>query len=193
MVSIYFVRHAQPDFSWNDTSTRPLTAEGLEDSKRVTEMLADKNIMAVYSSPFKRTMQTVSGLADKLGLGIITDERLRERIIGKRTESDFLDYARHQWQDFGYKAIGGESLAEVQERNITALSPVISRHENESIAVATHGTSLSAIINYYDSRFGFDDFLGIINTMPYILKVIFENGRLTSMQDILRIEKVYNG
>ena len=193
MGSVYFVRHAQPDFSWSDTSTRPLTAEGLEDSKRVTEILADKDIRAVYSSPYKRTMQTVSGLADALGLDIITDERLRERIIGKRAESDFLDYARHQWEDFGYKAPGGESLAEVQERNIAALSPVIRSHESENIAVATHGTALSAIINYYDSNFGFDDFLGIINTMPYILRIEFEDGKFITMHDILRVEKVYNG
>ena len=34
MTIVYFVRHAQPDHSWNeDDSTRPLTIEGQQDSK----------------------------------------------------------------------------------------------------------------------------------------------------------------
>lgn len=28
MTKVYFVRHAQPDFGWEDDRTRPLTAEG---------------------------------------------------------------------------------------------------------------------------------------------------------------------
>lgn len=33
MTKVYFVRHAQPDFGWEDDRTRPLTTEGKEDSK----------------------------------------------------------------------------------------------------------------------------------------------------------------
>lgn len=38
MTSVYFVRHAQPDFNWSDDMTRPLTAEGEKDSEKVTEI-----------------------------------------------------------------------------------------------------------------------------------------------------------
>ncbi len=35
MTIFYFVRHAQPDFTWCDGMTRPLTAEGEKDSEKV--------------------------------------------------------------------------------------------------------------------------------------------------------------
>ena len=193
MTSVYFVRHAQPDFSWNDTKTRPLTDEGKADTEYVVKYLMDAYISAVYSSPFRRTIDTVKGLADMLGLDIVTIDALHERTIGKRTESDFLDYARHQWDDHTYKAQGGESLSEVRERNINVLEPLISRHENENIVIATHGTSLSTILNYYDSSYGYDDFMGIINLMPYIVRVDFESGKYLGRTDIFSCKKVYNG
>jgi len=48
MTSVYFVRHAQPEHSWGDDRTRLLTAEGIEDSKRVTEILSGINVDCNY-------------------------------------------------------------------------------------------------------------------------------------------------
>ena len=35
MTRVYFVRHAQPKFSWADDLTRPLTEEGMQDRSGV--------------------------------------------------------------------------------------------------------------------------------------------------------------
>lgn len=56
MNKVYFVRHAKPDFSVKDDLIRPLTEEGIKDSKKVTEFLMDKNITKIYSSPYKRAL-----------------------------------------------------------------------------------------------------------------------------------------
>lgn len=45
MTKVYFVRHAKPDFSVKDDLTRPLTEEGMNSCKKVTEFLIDKNII----------------------------------------------------------------------------------------------------------------------------------------------------
>lgn len=39
MTSIYFVRHAQPNHDWGNDRTRPLTKEGMTDSKEVVKAL----------------------------------------------------------------------------------------------------------------------------------------------------------
>lgn len=44
MTRVYFVRHAQPDFSWREDRTRPLTDEGKRDSKMVLDFLRDRGI-----------------------------------------------------------------------------------------------------------------------------------------------------
>lgn len=59
MTTIYFVRHAQPDYDWKDDITRPLTKEGLQDSKMVTEFLRNIKIDCFISSPCKRSIDTI--------------------------------------------------------------------------------------------------------------------------------------
>ena len=44
MNKVYFVRHARPDFNVEDELLRPLSEEGIEASKKVTEFLKNKNI-----------------------------------------------------------------------------------------------------------------------------------------------------
>lgn len=79
MTSIYFVRHAEPVHSWEVDRTRPLTAEGLEDSKKVTQVLEDVKLDYVISSPYRRSVDTIKDCIDIRGLNLHTDERFRER------------------------------------------------------------------------------------------------------------------
>ncbi len=79
MTKVYFVRHAQPEHTWEDDRTRPLTEDGKRDSGIVLEFLKDKKIDVFYCSPYKRSMDTIAKVADFFGKEIITDERLRER------------------------------------------------------------------------------------------------------------------
>ncbi len=65
ITSIYFVRHAHSTYT-PDELGRPLSKKGFEDAKRVTESLLSENINVVLSSPYKRAIQTVQGIADTL-------------------------------------------------------------------------------------------------------------------------------
>ncbi len=190
MTSIYFVRHAQPDYKFKNTSDRPLTNEGLQDRLKAADVLEKIDISAIYSSPYKRAYDTVLPLAERLGLEIVVDSRLRERLSGD-VVGDFLDFTRRQWRNFTFKTKVGECLQEVQERNIEAVKAILAAHPNQNVVVGTHGTSLSTIINYYISTSGFDDFLRIIDYMPYILKMNFDGERFISSEEIFHIEKTY--
>jgi len=181
--NIYFVRHAKPDLSIKDDLIRPLTEKGMLDSKQVTKVLMNKNIDAIYSSPYKRSFDTIKDFSDNSKLDIIINEDFRERKIGKWVE-DFRDFTLKQWEDFDYKIVNGESLREVQERNISALSDVIKNNLGKNIVIGTHGTALSTIINYYKPKFGHNDFWDIADKMPYILLFRFNNLEFESMQEI---------
>lgn len=79
MATVYFVRHAQPEFSWADDKTRPLTNEGIADSEKVCEALKDVKLTYAISSPYKRSIDTIKYCAESHRLSIDTDERFRER------------------------------------------------------------------------------------------------------------------
>ena len=176
MTKIYFVRHAQPEHALEDDRTRPLTGEGKKDSAIVFEFLKDKHIDAFYSSPYKRSMDTIADSADFFGKDIITDEDLREREKGENGNN--LGMFHKRWADHNYHEEGGESIAMVQKRNMRALTEILRDNIDKEVVVGTHGTALSTIFNFYDKSFGCDDFLRIIDWMPYVIELNFEGDKL---------------
>jgi len=176
MTKIYFVRHAQPEHAWEDDRTRPLTGEGIRDSAIVFEFLKDKHIDAFYSSPYKRSVDTIADSADFFGKDIITDEDLREREKGENGNNHGMFHKR--WADHNYHEEGGESIAMVQKRNMRALTEILRDNIDKEVVVGTHGTALSTILNFYDKSFGCDDFLRIVDRMPYVIELDFEGDKL---------------
>ncbi len=181
--TIYFVRHAESDVSVRDDLTRPLTARGEADALRVTTALKGLDIARVYSSPYKRAVDTVRDLAQTLGLEIITIDDLRERAVGGWVE-DFVGFAKKQWSDFSFKLPGGESPGEVQVRNVAAVLKMAAENPGTSIVIGTHGTAVSTIINYFNPAFGFADFYSIIDKTSYILRCVFQGQVLPSIEEI---------
>ena len=187
MNRIYFVRHAKPDFSVKEDLIRPLTEDGINDSKKVKDFLKDKNISKIYSSPYKRAIDTVKELSDFLHLDIEVVEDFRERKISSEWIEDFNDFSEKQWNDFNYKLNDGESLKEVQDRNIRELHKILNENDEENIVIGTHGTALSTIINYYDSNFNHSSFNKIKDIMPLIIVCEFDGIKLININYVLEI------
>ena len=61
----------------------------------------------------------------------------------------------------------------------------------EKNVIGTHGTALSTILNYYDPSFGVDDFLRIIDWMPYIVELSFIGHELIEKKELAHIYKEY--
>ena len=142
MTTVYFVRHAQPNYENHDDRSRELSAKGLLDRGLVTDFLSDKNIDVILSSPFKRAYDTVYDFALKNGLDIEVIEDFRERKIDSEWIPDFNAFCKAQWEDCSYKLSDGENLGEVQNRNIQALQQVLEKYNGKNIVIGSHGTDL---------------------------------------------------
>ncbi|MEY8462856.1 histidine phosphatase family protein [Streptococcus merionis] len=171
--TIYFVRHAEPNYRNHDDFNRELTEKGMKDSLKVTHFFLDKKIDKVYSSPYKRAVDTVKDLADKLELPLQIEQDFRERKIDSVWIEDFNAFAKKQWENFSYRLSDGESLNQVQERNIRALEAIISKHPGQNLVVASHGTALSTIVNHYQSNFKLEQFQQIKHLFPFIVRFDF--------------------
>ena len=189
MTTIYFVRHCKPDAKIYDDRKRPLTEEGLEDSKQVLDFLKDKNIDIFISSPYKRSYDSIKKAADYYKKSIITDERLRERKAGKNSNNH--EMFKKRWADLNFAEEDGESIGSVQKRNIEALNEILEKYQNKTIVIGTHGTALSSILNYYDTSFNGESFMKIIDLMPYIVKMEFDGKTNISKEDVFSIWKEY--
>lgn len=191
MTKVFFVRHAQPLHEYNDDRTRPLTEEGEKDALIVIETLKDKEIDAFFCSPYKRNVDTIKQTAEYYNMEIQIDERLKERVKGVNGNDHGMFQKR--WSDHEYHEEGGESIGMVQRRNIEALKEILENNQGKNIVIGTHGTALSSIMNYYKPNFGCDDFLRIIDWMPYIVELDFEGQELVDMIEHTYIEKEFKG
>jgi 8-oxo-dGTP diphosphatase len=80
-MAIYLVRHAKAGDreDWEgDDRLRPLTKSGWRQAEGLLELLGDRKITRVLSSPYLRCTQTVEPLAKKLGLRIEKADGLAE-------------------------------------------------------------------------------------------------------------------
>jgi len=188
MTTVYFIRHAQADNSVRDGRVRPLTEKGMRDRALVTAFLQDKGIDAVLSSPFKRAVDTVAPFAEQNDLAIELIEDFRER----KSDSDmtsmnrtvFTAFMERQWADFTYTFSDGECLADGQARNIAALHEALAKYKGENIVIGTHGTALSLIINYYDSSYGFADFMAMLDLLPWAVRMEFDGDVCVAIEKI---------
>ena len=169
MTNIYFVRHAQPQYSCEDASLRPLTEEGMKDTAKVVE--------------------TIKQTAEEHGLVIEIDDRLHERISGK--DSNNADMFRKRWADLSFCEPDGECLQSVMDRNIAAINDILDAHEGKNIIIGTHGTALSTILHDYDNSYGLEGFLRMIDFMPYIIRLGFNGRELVEKEEILIVEKEF--
>lgn len=190
MTEVYFVRHAEPDYSIHDDRIRPLTEKGMIDRQLVTQFLQTQGIEHVYSSPFKRAIDTIKDYADKNNLTIKYIEDFKERKIDSVWIEDYKAFSKNQWDNFNYKFNDGECLKEVQDRNIKALNELLIKHKNNKIAIGSHGTALCTIINYYDPSFGYKQFESVKILMPWIVKFTFEGQVCNNIEMINLFEQI---
>ena len=184
MTTVYFVRHAEPNYDNHDDVSRELSPKGLQSSKYLVNSFATIQIDAFCSSLYLRAMDTIKPLADSRGQIIHLIPDFRERKITDHWIDDFTGFTEKQWTDFNYHLPGGESLSMVQERNIRALEDLLQAHPDQTILIGTHGTALSTIINYYKPDFQLADFHRIKHIFPWIVQFEFQGSTCSTIDEI---------
>ena len=130
MTRILLARHGETDWNrlgrWQGHADPPLNEAGLSQAAELAERLAGDGIAAVYSSDLVRASETARVVADRLGLDVVEDARLREIDVGSwsgltraEVEQRFPEgYAR--WLD-GEIGHDGETREELTERVVGAV------------------------------------------------------------------------
>lgn len=184
MTTIYFVRHAQPNYQNHDDLSRELTPQGLQDRMKVVAALQNATVHAVFSSPYKRAIDTVAPLAVSRGLTVETDPDFRERKVGDGWLEDFTAFAKAQWAAFDFALENGESLRQVQARNLAALNRVLEKHPGETVIIGTHGTALSTLMDHFCPGFGYEGFDRIRNVMPWVVRMTFDGTTCVDVTEV---------
>lgn len=169
--SYYFIRHAHSNYT-PDEVNRSLSDKGQESLLQL-EFLAGKPITDIYSSPYQRAIQTVESLAQSLKLPIQTDQRLVERKLSSQAiaDQDFEKCLMQLWAQPTLSLVGGESNQQAQQRALSFLHELESKHQDEEIIISSHGNLICILLSAFD------------------LSIDFNFWRSLSMPDVLVLDK----
>ncbi|EEM90403.1 histidine phosphatase family protein [Bacillus thuringiensis serovar vazensis] len=172
MTTIYFVRHAHSTYT-KEERERPLSEKGHCDAENVTSLLKDKHIDVVISSPYKRAVQTVQGIANTYNVSIQIEEDLQERLLSSELIENFNDAMENVWGDWSFAYEGGESNDVAQRRAVICMQSILKKYKGKNIVIGTHGNIMVLLMNYFDSKYDFQFWKTL--HMPDVYKLTFDN------------------
>lgn len=131
----------------------PLSPLGVLQSARLAEHLSKEPIDAVYSSELARAWLTAAPLAERLGVDVIAEPRLRERSFGffegltldEIAERHPADFAYWRSRDPAWQLDGGESGRQLIDRVLAAVTDITARHAGRTVVLVSHGGVLDVV------------------------------------------------
>jgi probable phosphoglycerate mutase len=140
-MELLLIRHGLPERSMS-SSDPSLSAEGLDQARRVARRLAREPIDEVHASTMRRAVQTAEPFALAAGHGIETHEGIVEfdRASGSYTPMEELKRDNYEaWTRFVQRGGGGADVAGFQKTVVDTLEALVVRNPGKRIAVFCHG------------------------------------------------------
>ena len=168
---IYLVRHGETEWNkirrFQGRSNLPLNHEGKKQARALALALKNTSLMAIYTSPLVRALQTARLIKDfHPSAPILEENGFIEMDLGEFDGMKVQDWAkqypdtRKAWNEnpASVKMPGGESLGEVQDRASKALERITQLHPpDDTILISSHNfvnlTILCDLLNIPLDRF----------------------------------------
>lgn len=161
MTRLILVRHGQSEANLLGIGAGqldyPLTELGRAQAEAVADALTEReSIDRIYSSDLRRAIDTAKPTAERLGLPIQTDRRLREIDTGEwaglsftvRAER-FPEEVRRLREDYSHMRFpGGEAIPEVYRRVVCCITEILERNDGKCILITAHAGSLRTFAAY---------------------------------------------
>lgn len=133
MTELFVIRHATPEDGDFPNRERPLSVKGRRQAESLAEWLVGRGIGAVYTSPFRRAMETVEPFCRTADL-----------------QAQVLETLRESTKD--------ELLPEVRTRMVSVVQRIVDASPGGKVVVCTHGGTLWGLISHCDPEFGYDQY-----------------------------------
>ena len=158
--TMYLIRHGETEANLSNTYVGHtdvlLTEKGRLQAKTAAEYLKNIHADFIYSSDLSRAFETALYTASLKGMKVIKDVRFREMYGGKWENLKIEDIAKKypEGYDTWCNDVGrlhcadGESVGDVQERIVSALTDIAEKHIGKTIFVFCH----AAVIRFTSAK-----------------------------------------
>ena len=155
---LILIRHAESEMSgrYLGRTDPPLSDRGRAQAQALARRLAGERLVALYSSPLKRALDTAQAIAAPHGLEVSRVADLAELDFGAW---DGLSYGEIERRDaerlarwLGDPATihppGGETLAHMSRRVVAATQAIVAAHPHGTVALVSHGGPIRALVGH---------------------------------------------
>lgn len=189
---VYLFRHGETNLNVDGTIMGQLlnlntefTEKGYEQINHISNELKNNKIEIIYTSDFKRTLETAKMANINHNLPIIITEEVRGLNMGKYQGMPFesfinLPEVRKSFNDYNIPFENGESINDLNNRTINFIKKVCNNTRYKKIAIITH----SAVISNLKSFVSNEEFVSV-----NMCSFIYKNNNLKVLDYYLANEK----
>lgn len=160
MAIILLIRHGENDWVGKRLAGRlpnvHLNQKGQDQANRISDLLQDLPIQAIYSSPLERAIETAQPLAIKKNLEISICENLSEINFGNWQGKTIKQMRKMKlWETVQKNPSqmqfpNGESFVNAQERLVRCINQIKEQHEPGDLVVCfSHSDAIRLLVAYY--------------------------------------------
>jgi broad specificity phosphatase PhoE len=129
----------------------------VEQARAIAEKLAARPIVGVFASPLRRAVETARVIADRLGVEVEIDERLRERAnwgdVPGQSWDEFIALWERSNADRDFVVPGGISARQAGERADEFVRDMHQRYPDDEVAAVAHGGIIvDFLLRHFDER-----------------------------------------
>lgn len=210
MTEVYLIRHSEKYRNFNNIINDDsfqlfnekiiLSINGEMLANKLANMEEMSNIDVVFASNYVRSIGTAKYIAYRNKIDVNIDKNFGERIYGINSIDGIIDdFNVKQWNDIDYKLPNGESRRDVTNRMYNALIRVINDYKNKRIAIVSHGTAISFLLdkwcdvfvnynndNKMNTKIVFKNKIIFDNNIsaPCVFKIVFDDNNIISIENI---------
>jgi broad specificity phosphatase PhoE len=164
---LVLLRHGQTEYNASSRMQGQLDTDlsdlGRDQAAAAAEVLAKRQPLVIVSSDLRRAFDTATALAERAGLPVAVDTRLRETHLGDWQGlthfevDDVAPGARLEWRDDArWAPHGGESRVDVAERSVPVVEELVAElnewgsdeagdASDRPVVVVAHGGLIAAL------------------------------------------------
>lgn len=159
MTTLLLVRHGQSEANRLKTfagnTDVPLDEKGILQANKTGEFIKENyKIDSVYASDLKRAFLTGEIISEHSGVEIKKEKLLREIFAGEWEGKSFDTLTTEFSSDYSVwlsdigksKCTNGESVKELSERILRALSSIAEENDGKTVVIATHATPIRSMM-----------------------------------------------
>jgi broad specificity phosphatase PhoE len=184
----YFARHGESVanllhvFS-NQPGKHPLTEQGQQQAKDLAQRMTSLGLLAIYSSPVLRALQTAQIVQQVVGVPLHISDALREYSVGSFEDTDneenwhiFFD-RMHEWMEGRNRQLavgGGENFFDLRNRFVPFVEGLKAKfaHQEGGLLLVGHGGTFRCMLPLVLSNLSFD----------WIRQTRFANGEVVTAE-----------